>query len=105
MPFARFMELALYHPEFGYYEKDADRVGRRGDFVTSVSVGAVFGQLLAFRFAEWLGAIDGPVQIAEAGVHDGSLAGDILEWLAANDEPLLGRLTYTILEPSARRQG
>ena len=105
MPFARFMELALYHPEFGYYEKDADRVGRRGDFVTSVSVGAVFGQLLAFRFAEWLGAIDGPVRIAEAGAHDGSLACDILEWLAANDEPLSGRLTYTILEPSARCQG
>ena len=52
MPFARFMALALYHPEFGYYEKDTGQVGRRGDFITSVSVGAVFGQLLAFRFAK-----------------------------------------------------
>ena len=104
MPFARFMALALYHPEFGYYEKDTGQVGRRGDFVTSVSVGAVFGQLLAFRFAKWLGAIDGPVRIAEAGAHDGSLAGDILEWLAANDEPLFERLTYSITEPSAKRR-
>jgi SAM-dependent MidA family methyltransferase len=104
MPFARFMALALYHPEFGYYEKDTGQVGRRGDFVTSVSVGAVFGQLLAFRFAKWLRAIAGPVRIAEAGAHDGSLAGDILEWLAANDEPLFERLTYSITEPSAKRR-
>ena len=51
MTFARFMAQALYHPEFGYYEKDTGQVGLRGDFVTSVSVGEVFGQLLAFRFA------------------------------------------------------
>ena len=37
MPFARFMELALYHTKFGYYEKEAGQVGRHGDFVTSVS--------------------------------------------------------------------
>ena len=104
MPFARFMELALYHPEFGYYEKDSDQVGRRGDFVTSVSVGAVFGQLLAFRFAKWLEAIDGPVQVVEAGAHDGTLAGDILEWLAAYDGPLFARLRYVIAEPSAKRR-
>ncbi len=105
MPFARFMELALYHPEFGYYEIGADQVGRRGDFITSVSVGEVFGQLLAFRFAQWLSSIDGPVRIAEAGAHDGSLAGDILEWLAANDESLFSRLTYSIVEPSVCRRG
>ena len=104
IPFARFMALALYHPEFGYYEKDSGKVGRRGDFITSVSVGAVFGQLLAFRFSQWLGAIDGPVRIAEAGAHAGTLAGDILHWLAANDEPLFDRLTYTLIEPSAKRR-
>ena len=29
--FARFMELALYHPEHGYYSK-AREIGRKGDF-------------------------------------------------------------------------
>ena len=43
MPFARYMELALYHPDWGYYETEAGRVGRGGDFITSVSVGAAFG--------------------------------------------------------------
>ncbi len=56
LPFARFMELALYCPEYGYYEQQKDTVGRQGDFITSVSIGELFGQLLAFQFAEWLEA-------------------------------------------------
>jgi SAM-dependent MidA family methyltransferase len=54
IPFARFMEMALYCPDTGFYETDDDTVGRRGDFYTSVSVGSVFGELLAFQFAEWM---------------------------------------------------
>jgi len=54
--FARFMELALYAPACGYYERPRD-IGRRGDFFTSVSVGPVFGGLLAFQFAQWLDEI------------------------------------------------
>src|SRR5689334_15932681 len=51
--FARFMELALYCPQYGYYEQNKDTTGQRGDFYTSVSVGSLFGELLAFQFAEW----------------------------------------------------
>ncbi len=54
LPFARFMELALYCPDYGYYEAKKDNPGRRGDFYTSVNVGELFGQLLAFQFAGWL---------------------------------------------------
>src|SRR5215469_15728541 len=84
LPFDRFMELALYCPKLGYYETKRDIVGRRGDFYTSVSVGNLFGELLAFQFAEWLEDIKGPgngVKIIEAGAHDGQLARDILTWL------------------------
>jgi len=52
------MELALYCPIHGYYEQKQDTIGRRGDFYTSVSVGSVFGELLAWQFAEWLLAIE-----------------------------------------------
>src|SRR6202012_2049090 len=52
--FARFMDLALYCPETGYYESQKDIVGRAGDFITSVSTGSLFGELLAFQFMEWL---------------------------------------------------
>ena len=54
LSFARFMELALYCPDCGYYEAKRDNIGRRGDFYTSVSVGSLFGEMLAFQFSEWL---------------------------------------------------
>jgi len=107
LPFARFMELALYCPEFGYYETQKDNVGRSGDFITSVSTGGLFGQLLAFQFAGWLEELriaDCGLRIVEAGAHDGRLAADILNWLQLNRPELFARLEYGILEPSVRRQ-
>ena len=107
LPFARFMELALYCPEHGFYEKEKDSVGRHGDFYTSVSVGPLFGQLLAFQFAEWMKALpieDCRLRIVEAGAHDGKLAADILTWLRARRPELLDRLEYCLVEPSPRRQ-
>ncbi len=112
LPFARFMELALYCPLCGYYEQEADNVGRRGDFFTSVSVGSLFGELLAFQFAEWLSAFgtrggpptDGGIQVVEAGAHDGRLAQDIMGWLRLRRPDLFATLQYWIIEPSTRRQ-
>jgi len=52
--FARFMELALYCPVYGYYETTPDTIGQGGNYYTNVSVGSLFGELLAFQFAEWL---------------------------------------------------
>ncbi len=54
---ARFMELALYCPESGYYERNQDNVGRAGDFITSVSAGSLFGELLAFPIRRMAGRI------------------------------------------------
>jgi len=105
--FARFMELALYCPETGYYEAEKDIVGQRGDFITSVSTGSLFGELLAFQFAEWLEELriaDCGLRIAEAGAHDGKLAADILGWLQTHRPKLFSEIEYVILEPSMRRQ-
>ena len=108
IPFARFMELALYSPQLGYYERKLDAVGQRGDFYTSVSVGTLFGEMLAFQFAEWLEAEarsqKPEARIIEAGAHDGKLAADILNWTQANRPELFARLEYLILEPSPQRQ-
>jgi SAM-dependent MidA family methyltransferase len=106
IPFARFMELALYHPGLGYYETGRDPVGFRGDFYTSVSTGELFGQLLAFRFARWLEELPPAAgrRIVEAGAHDGRLARDILAWLRQHRPELSATLQYWILEPSARRR-
>lgn len=105
--FARFMELALYCPETGYYERNQDNVGRAGDFITSVSTGSLFGELLAFQFAEWLEEMRSAkrgMQIVEAGAHDGKLASDILHWLQIHRRKLFSEIEYHIIEPSAVRQ-
>jgi SAM-dependent MidA family methyltransferase len=107
IPFEEFMRLALYCPVYGYYEKEEDRIGRNGDFYTSVSVGNLFGELLAFQFAEWLAECQsetGSVQIVEAGAHCGHLARDILTWFGRHRPELFHRLQYWIIEPSSIRQ-
>ena len=110
IPFARFMELALYCPDSGYYEREKDNVGRRGDFITSVSTGELFGELLAFQFAEWLEEFKAfnpqlsTFNLIEAGAHDGKLARDILNWLQLHQPKLFSEIEYLILEPSPRRQ-
>lgn len=103
--FMRFMELALYCPELGYYEKEGDNVGRQGDFYTSVSVGPLFGELLAFKFSKWVEERGThSLRIAEAGAHDGRLAADILGWFQRQRPEVLAQLEYCILEPSPRRR-
>jgi SAM-dependent MidA family methyltransferase len=101
--FARFMELALYCPKIGYYEREPSVIGRKGDFYTSVSAGPLFGELLARKFADWLeGFASQPAILIEAGAHDGQLALDILSWLR-HFRPEL-KVNYWIVEPSERRR-
>jgi SAM-dependent MidA family methyltransferase len=103
--FARFMQLALYCPDCGFYEKESDTVGRHGDFYTNVTVGSLFGGLLAFQFAAWLDEIKGQnsvLKIVEAGAHSGQLARDVLRWLGARRPDLYESLEFRIVEPSRR---
>lgn len=48
LSFAEFMQVALYHPEIGYYSKPKERIGfsRSTDFFTASSTGNVFGELV-----------------------------------------------------------
>jgi SAM-dependent MidA family methyltransferase len=102
---AEFMELALYHPEFGYYSRSAQRSGRTGDFYTSVDVGPIFGELIAVQLAE-MGALLGATRfdLVEAGAGNGRLARDIMD-AASRDHPDFYdtiRLTLVERSPAAR---
>ena len=107
LPFASFMELALYHEEYGYYSDPArTRVGRTGDFATSVSVGNAFGRLLSIRIYQAWEAHGKPASfsVLELGPEDGSLARDIL-WAARKQDPSFHRaLDYVACEPSTRKR-
>lgn len=109
MPFCRFMELALYCPDYGYYEGEKDNIGRKGDFFTSVKTGKFFGELLAARFSTWIEPLlkdksaSFKASLVECGAHDGTLASNILTWFQARRPDLLRHLTYYIVEPSPRR--
>jgi len=99
--FAWFMQQALYHPEHGYYSSGRCAIGRNGDFFTNVSVGPLFGQLLALQFAEiWdrLGRINDFV-IVEQGAHDGQFARDVLEFVRERFPEFFDTLRYRIIEP------
>jgi len=99
--FARFMELALYYPERGYYASGRANIGRRGDFFTNVSVGPLFGKLLAAQFAEiWekLGR-PGDFEIVEQGAHDGIFAADVLSALRQFAGDCFAVTSYCIVEP------
>jgi len=108
IPFARFMDLALYAPGLGYYERDRQRVGRDGDFQTSVTVGPLLGELLGFQCARWMADFDdgagGPLDLVEAGAHDGRLAADVLGWFQAWRPAWISRLRLWLVEPSAVRR-
>ena len=101
IPFARFMETALYHPADGYYSSGRAAIGRGGDYFTSVSVGPLFGRLLAAQFAEiWekLGR-PGDFAIVEQGAHDGQFAADVLGAWRERTPELATQLRYRIVEP------
>lgn len=102
MPFRDFMELALYHPEHGYYSSGRATIGRGGDFYTSVSVGPIFGRLLARQFAEIWERLDRPEEftIVEQGAHGGDFARDVLEALLVQSPGCFAKVRYQIVEPS-----
>ncbi len=93
MPFSRYVELALYTPELGFYETTGQAGGRRGDFVTSVETGPLFAAVIG----DWLDGIwnaagqPARFRVAEAAAGVGTLwrgivkaapaCRDALEWL------------------------
>jgi SAM-dependent MidA family methyltransferase len=95
--FARFMELALYAPELGYYSAGKHKFGAAGDFITAPELGPVFAQCVARQCAQILGALPHG-DILEAGAGSGALAMQLLLELER-----LGQLPahYFILEISS----
>lgn len=95
IPFSRFMELALYAPNLGYYSGGAAKLGQDGDFTTAPEISSLFGATLA-RAAAAIMAQSGP-NIIEFGAGTGRLARDVLATLAQLGVQVD---SYTIIELS-----
>jgi SAM-dependent MidA family methyltransferase len=105
LTFARFMELALYEPDHGYYRTVSTRPGRGGDFLTAPEANPIFGRALARHVVDAWQAIGSPPAfvIREHGAGSGSLASAILGGLATEAPELYRVVRYRAVEVEARR--
>jgi SAM-dependent MidA family methyltransferase len=102
MPFSRYMELCLYHPELGYYSRNVEQFGKAGDFYTSSDVHAVFGRLLARQFEEMWRVLGSPghIEVVELGPGRGLFARDVLDWSEKKFPKFFVAVHYTLAENS-----
>ncbi|MBL1198422.1 MAG: class I SAM-dependent methyltransferase [Nostoc sp. ZfuVER08] len=107
--FAEFMDMALYHPEHGYYSSDAVKIGfQGGDFFTSPNLSADFGELLAEQFLQMWEILGRPVtfSLVEMGAGQGLLALHILKYYQVQYPDFFTAIEYVIIEksPTLRQQ-
>lgn len=101
LSFADFMQHCLYHPRYGYYMQQRERIGKKGDFYTSSSVHHVFGVLLARQLAQMFEILATPhFTVVEQGAGEGHLALDVLDELKQREPELYAALDYCIIEIS-----
>lgn len=92
LSFATFMELALYAPNLGYYNRADSHIGEKGDFITAPTLSPIFAQCLSR-------SIQHPRNLLEIGAGTGQLAFDLLSQLAQTENP---PKQYLILEKSSQ---
>ena len=104
--FSEFMAHCLYHPKYGYYMTNRQRIGRDGDFFTSSSVHALFGQLIAKQLQQMWEILGCPASfvVAEQGAGAGHLCLDILNALETDSPEFYNLLHYRIVEISAENR-
>ena len=102
--FSAFMDAALYDDDAGFYAAAIGRAGRRGDFLTSVEVGPLFGAVLARAIDRWWDELGrpSPFAVVDAGAGPGTLARAVLA--ASSECARAGALDYVAVELSAAQR-
>ena len=100
--FREFMDLCLYHPKYGYYSSNREKIGKRGDYYTSPCVHPIFGGMIAKQIHQmWvLMGRRSRFHIVEFGAGKGLLCHDILCSLRQERPDFFQCLSYGMVEPS-----
>ena len=99
--FAKFMELALYHPTYGYYSSDNTNIGKEGDFYTSPHVHRALGSVIGNFIIKSIDLMDREsFSIIELGAGKGILALDVLNHLETSNPKQYEQTTYYLIEQS-----
>lgn len=95
--YAEYMEFVLYHPQYGYYMRQEEKIGRRGDFITTSNISDIFGRTVARWFASLVAEHKLKPHFCELGAGNGRFAKAFIEeWKKHSYPPL----TYIIVEKS-----
>lgn len=99
--YAEFIQFALYDPEWGYYMKEKEKIGKQGDFITTSHVSHFYGKLMAKWFLEQVKEKSLAPVVCELGGGNGRFAYSFMkEWERLGNPPL----TYYIVEGSPYHQ-
>ncbi len=79
--FDEYMQIALYDPEFGYYQGQSEIFGEQGDFTTAPEISSHLAYCLAHACAKLIHD-DAEREILEIGAGSGKLSCEILKYLA-----------------------
>ena len=103
--FARYMSLALGHPEHGYYARADLRWGAEGDFETSPEVHPIFGYLWARQIVECWERLGKPARfdLIEPGPGSGAFAVSLLTWLRERAPACFAAVRPRLLDGNQRR--
>lgn len=95
--YAEYMEAVLYHPEYGYYMKDKQKIGRQGDFITTSNISDIYGRIVAKWFSSVCKKHNLDPNFCEIGAGNGRFAYAFLqEWEKSIKTPI----NYLIVESS-----
>jgi SAM-dependent MidA family methyltransferase len=99
--FADYMNLALYHPGYGYYTSGKEKIGKKGDYYTSSDVHSVFGGLIARQLEQmWRLLGSNRFTVVEIGAGKGWLCHDILNYIRNEYPEFFEKIDYKIVEIS-----
>jgi SAM-dependent MidA family methyltransferase len=99
--FDRFMELALYHPIYGYYSAQTPRIGVRGDFSTATTLDDSLGRALA----NWIRAELTALRLRQPTIIElGSGTGQLARTILRRFQPW-EKLRYYVVDVGPRNRG